>query len=179
MPVVPRSFPSTEIFPSDLCVTRRRPIDNLTTETTNGTGVIDGVRIVIVDDDPLIRQVLRDIAEGLGAEVLAEADNGQTAIEQAERHHPQLMLLDVSMPVMGGLPATRYLHEHFPELDIILISQYSRKVYAEEALESGAKGYLVKGCVATELESAVKAVLDGGTFVSPRLQETSPSSTAG
>ena len=110
------------------------------------------------------------IAENLGAEVLAEADNGQTAIEEAERVHPQVMLLDVSMPVMGGLPCTRYLHEHLPELIVILISQHNRKVYAEEALESGARGYLLKGSLATELEPAVKAVLDGGTFVSPRLQ---------
>lgn len=135
----------------------------------DGTRTIHGCRLVIVDDDPIIRQILRTIAEELGAEVLAEADNGQTAIEQAERHHPQLMLLDVSMPVMGGLPATRYLHEHFPELDIIMVSQYSRKVYAEEAFESGAKGYVVKACVATELEPAVNTVLDGGTFVSSRL----------
>ena len=145
----------------------------MVTELNNGSRPVNGVRLVIVDDDPLIRYMLRTIAEDLGAEVVAEADNGQTAIEQAERYHPQLMLLDVSMPVMGGLPATRYLHEHFPELSIILISQYSRKVYAEEALESGAKGYLVKGAVATELEFAVKTVLEGGIFVSPHLQDAS------
>ena len=83
------------------------------------------------------------LAEGLGGEVLAEADNGRSAIEEAERHHPELMLLDVSMPVMGGLPAARYLHEHLPDLSIIFVSQYSWKVYAEEALESGARGYVV------------------------------------
>jgi DNA-binding NarL/FixJ family response regulator len=145
-------------------------LSKLSSKDKNGTGTINGVRLVIVDDDPVIRQILRTITEDLGAEVLAEADNGQTAIEEAERHHPELMLLDVSMPVMGGLPATRYLHEHLPELNIIMVSQYSRKVYAEEALESGAKGYVVKACVASELESAVKIVLEGGTFVSSRLQ---------
>jgi DNA-binding NarL/FixJ family response regulator len=145
----------------------------------NGTRPIDGVRLVIVDDDPIIRQMLRMIAENLGAEVLAEAENGRTAIEEAERHHPQLMLLDVSMPVMGGMPATRYLHEHFPELNIIMVSQYSRKIYAQEALESGARGYVVKACVATELEPAVKIVLDGGTYVSPGCNSGSSSTAAG
>lgn len=131
---------------------------------------IHGIRIVIVDDDPAIRQIIRSLVEHLGAEVLGEADNGRGAIEQAERHHPEVMLLDVSMPVMGGLPATRYLHEHLPELNIILVSQYNRRVYAEEALESGARGYLVKGCLPTELEQAVDVVMNGGTFVSPHVQ---------
>ena len=147
-----------------------RPIEQLDRYEKNGSPAIEpieGVRLVIVDDDPIIRQALRLIAEELGAQVLAEADNGRSAIEEAERHHPQLMLLDVSMPVMGGLPATRYLHQHFPELDIIMISQHNRKVYAEEALESGARGYVVKASVATELESAVRTVLHGGTYVSP------------
>jgi DNA-binding NarL/FixJ family response regulator len=67
------------------------------------------------------------------------------------------------------LPATRYLHEHFPELNIILVSQYNGKVYAQEALECGARGYIVKGCVPSELEQAVDAVLHGGTFVSPHV----------
>jgi DNA-binding NarL/FixJ family response regulator len=130
---------------------------------------MNGIGLVIADDDPTIRQIVRSLVEDLGAQVLAEADNGRAAIEQAERHHPELMLLDVSMPVMGGLPATRYLHEHFPELNIILVSQYNGKVYAEEALECGARGYIVKGCLPSELERALDAVRHGGTFVSPHV----------
>ena len=130
---------------------------------------MNGVRLVIADDDPAIRMILRSFVEDLGAEVLAEADNGRGAIEEAERHHPQVMLLDVSMPIMGGLPATRYLREHQPELSVILVSQYNRRVYADEAFECGARGYIVKGCLATELESAVDAVIHGGTFVSPHI----------
>ena len=130
---------------------------------------MNGLSLVIADDDPTMRQILREVVEDLGAEVLGEADNGRGAIEEAERHHPQVMLLDVSMPVMGGLPATRYLREHQPELSIILVSQYNHKVYADEALESGARGYIVKGCLATELQPAVEAVMHGGTFVSPHV----------
>jgi DNA-binding NarL/FixJ family response regulator len=131
--------------------------------------MMSGVRLIIVDDDPSIRRMLRSLVENLGAEVLAEADNGRGAIEQAERYRPEVMLLDVSMPVMGGIPAAAYLHEHHPELNIILVSQYSHKVYAEEGLHAGAKAYVVKGSLVIEIEEAVAAVLNGGTFVSPRL----------
>ena len=130
---------------------------------------MSGVRLIIVDDDPCIRDALRSLAEDLGADVLAEADNGQGAITQAERHHPQLILLDVSMPVMGGFPAARYLREHIPDLLIILVSQHNQRVYADEALQIGAQGYIVKAAVATELGPAIRAVMEGGTFVSPRI----------
>lgn len=127
---------------------------------------MNGIRLVIVDDDPGIREALRMLAIDLGAEILGEADNGRGAIEQAELLHPQVMLLDVSMPIMGGFPAAKYLREHIPELRIILISQYNWKVYAEEALQLGIKGYIVKAAAATELGPAMKAVMDGETFVS-------------
>ena len=126
--------------------------------------------MVVVDDDPVIREMVRNLAEALGAEVLAEADNGRSAIEEAERHHPAVMLLDVSMPIMGGLPTARYLHDHLPDLIIIFVSQYRWKVYVEEALQCGAKGYVVKNRLATELEPAIEAVLHGETFVSSRVQ---------
>jgi DNA-binding NarL/FixJ family response regulator len=127
------------------------------------------VRLVIADDDPGIREALRMIAEDLGAEILAEADNGCAAIREAELHHPQVLLLDASMPIMGGFPAARYLHEHIPDLRIIVISQHNLKAYAEEALQIGAKGYLLKAAVARELGPAMDAVMDGGTFVSPSI----------
>jgi len=128
------------------------------------------VRLIIVDDDPATRGVLRLLAEELGAEVVAEADNGQTAIEQAVHHPAQLMLMDVSMPVMGGFPAARYLRAHIPQMQIIFMSQHNQKAYADEALELGAKGYLVKASVAADLGPAIQKVLDGETFVSSRVQ---------
>jgi DNA-binding NarL/FixJ family response regulator len=128
-----------------------------------------GIRLVIVDDDPTIREALRTLVSDLGAEILGEADNGRSAIEQAELHHPQVMLLDVSMPVMGGFPAAKYLLEHIPELLIIVISQYNGKVYAEEALRLGIKGYVVKAAAATELGPAMNAVMHGETFISPHV----------
>lgn len=130
---------------------------------------MSGVRLMIVDDDAGIREALRMLAKACGAEVLAEADNGRSAIEKAEMFRPEMMLLDVSMPVMGGFPAARYLREHLPELLIILVSQFSQRAYAEEALEMGVRGYIVKAAAASELEPAIHAVLDGGTFVSSNI----------
>ena len=130
-----------------------------------------GVRTIIVDDDAGIREALRLLAKANGAEVLAEADNGRAAIEQAERYRPQLILLDVSMPVMGGFPAARYLRKHIPELRIILISQWNQRAYADEALQIGVGGYVVKGSVATELGPAMDAVMEGETFVSPCISD--------
>ncbi|HEX4749756.1 MAG TPA: response regulator transcription factor [Bryobacteraceae bacterium] len=129
---------------------------------------MNNFRLVIADDDPAIRQILRDLAENLGAQVLAEADNGRVAIEHVQRLQPNVLFLDVSMPVMGGFPAARFLREHQPELSIIIISQYQQKACAEEALQLGAKAYVTKGSLVTDLGPAIETVLAGGTFVSPR-----------
>jgi DNA-binding NarL/FixJ family response regulator len=127
------------------------------------------VRLIIVDDDPAVRMMLRSIAEGLGANVLGEAENGRGGIEQAELLQPEMMLLDVSMPVMGGFPAARYLREHIPDLRIVLVSQFNQKAYADEAMQLGARGYILKSAVASELGVAMEAIMNGGTFVSPRV----------
>lgn len=130
---------------------------------------MNGVRLIIVDDDASIRKTLFTLATDLGAEVVAEADNGRSAIEQATLHRPEIMLLDISMPIMGGFQATRYIRDHLPEIHVILVSQYSQSVYVEEAIAIGVRGYVVKAAVANELERAIKTVLGGETFVSSRI----------
>ncbi len=130
---------------------------------------MSGVRLVIVDDDSTIRKKLRVIVEAHGADVLAEAQDGRGGIDEAERLQPELILLDVSMPVMGGFSAARYLHEHMPQLRIILVSQYNQRVYAEEALQIGADGYVLKSAVASELSMAITTVMAGGTYISSRI----------
>ena len=120
-----------------------------------------------MDDDEAIRHGLRTLAEALGAEVLAEADNGRVGIEQAERLQPELVLLDVSMPVMGGFPAARQLRMRMPDLRIIFISQYKDRIYIEEALEIGVHGYVWKQAASAELNDAIQTVMSGRKFVSP------------
>ncbi|MBV9038732.1 MAG: response regulator transcription factor [Acidobacteriaceae bacterium] len=128
---------------------------------------MERVRLIIVDDDQAIRQGLRALVEALGAEVLAEADNGRACIEQAERLQPELVLLDVSMPVMGGFPAARQLRARMPNLRIIFVSQHRERIYIKEALEIGINGYVWKQAAATELNDAIQTVMSGGSFVSP------------
>ena len=125
-----------------------------------------GRRILIVDDDAVIREGLRSILESLGIEVAGEADNGRSGIEQAKESHPDVILLDVSMPVMGGFAAAGELRVVLPALRIIFISQYSEPAYSEEALHIGAAGYVLKQRARADLGRAIDAALSGGTFVS-------------
>jgi len=126
-------------------------------------------RVLIVDDDALIRSKLRDIAERAGVDVVGEAENGRQGIDEVERLRPRIVLLDVSMPVMGGFAAARQLRESYPEVRIVFLSQYSQKIYAEEALKLGAAGYVLKSAVVSELAEALKAADSGGTFVSEKV----------
>ena len=131
-----------------------------------GILILSHYRLIIVDDDPLIRSGLRTLVEALGMEVIGEADNGQSGIERAESLRPELILLDVSMPVMGGFAAARELRKLLPELRIIFVSQYNDPAFAEEALRMGAAGYVVKQSATTDLSDAVVAAMAGRTFVS-------------
>lgn len=125
--------------------------------------------LLIVDDDAAIRYKLREIAEHAGINVVGEASNGQEGISEVQRLRPDIVLLDVSMPVMGGFAAARHLRESNPTVQIVFLSQYSQKVYAEEALKLGAAGYLLKAAAASELPSAIEAIEGGHTFVSERV----------
>ncbi len=124
------------------------------------------LRVVIVDDSPEMRAGLRGIVEGLGAEVVGEADSGRSGIERTTSLHPELVLLDVSMPGMSGFEAARQLRHMLPELLIIIVSQHDTRIYAEEALDIGACGYVLKRNAGIDLGPALDAAVSGRTFVS-------------
>ena len=128
-----------------------------------------GLRVIIVDDNEPFRQCLRSITESCGAEVLAEAEDGQAGLDTAERIRPDLVLLDVSMPVMGGFAAAKRLRERLPAVRIIFVSHHQERLYAKKAFESGGDGYVLKRAAATELAQAMQAVLAHRTFLSPLL----------
>jgi DNA-binding NarL/FixJ family response regulator len=107
--------------------------------------------------------------ESLGATIVGEADNGRSGVELAESLDPEVVLLDVSMPVMGGLAAARELRIRMPALHIILISQHRDRAYAEEALQIGVEGYVLKRAAFNELPKALNAITAGRTFVSPSI----------
>jgi CheY-like chemotaxis protein len=123
-------------------------------------------RILIADDREESRYILRRFAEP-DAEVVAEVENGMEAVRVAGQLRPAVAILDVSMPVMGGIEAARLIHERFPELRIIFASQHTDREYVEEAFRAGGHAYIVKQAAADELPAAIRDVLAGREYRSP------------
>ena len=122
--------------------------------------------VLVVDDDASARAMLKVVIEDSGADVIGEAQNGEEAIEASQRLHPDLLLLDISMPLMGGFPVARFLLDRMPKLRIIFVSQHREHAYLEEALRCGAKGYVVKSAAVKELPRAMAAAEAGEIYQS-------------
>ena len=114
------------------------------------------VRVAIADDQPRFRQSLRLI---LGRQpdlkVVAEADNGQSAIEMVELHKPDVVLMDISMPVLNGIEATRIIMSRFPETRVIILSMHQDQSFSAQACQAGACRYLCKDCSPQDILDAV------------------------
>lgn len=124
------------------------------------------IRIMLVDDHALVRcgiqRLLRDI-EGMA--VVAEAESGEKAIELAKRHAPEVVLMDVSMPGMGGLEATRRLLQFDPGIKLIVVTAHANDLYPTRFLKAGAFGYLSKGCSVQEIVEAIRTVHKGQRYL--------------
>jgi DNA-binding NarL/FixJ family response regulator len=126
-------------------------------------------RLMIVDDFPGTRAALRQIAEANNHEVVGEAENGKEALALIPQLRLDLVLMDVSMPVMGGFETAQRLRLIAPELPIIFISQHTEPDYVAEAFRLGARAYLVKSACHLELNDAIESVAANKLFRSAQL----------
>ena len=129
-------------------------------------------RIVIAEDHRILREGLRSLLTGNpDYQVVGEAENGMDAIRCSEKHSPDLLLIDLSMPKMDGLDAIREIRTRRPETRILVLTVHKAEEYVFEALKAGADGYLLKDATHEELKLAINSVLIGKTFLSPGISE--------
>lgn len=130
------------------------------------------VRVLLADDHALVRAGIRALLEGLdGVSVVAEAGTGGEVLALAQRHRPDVILLDISMPGMNGLDASAQLRRELPEVRVVMLSMHANEEYVLQALRAGAVGYLLKDSATAELELALKAVMQGETYLSPPISK--------
>jgi two-component system, NarL family, response regulator NreC len=126
------------------------------------------IRILLVDDHAILRAGLRSLlADYADMEVVGEAGDGATALERVNELKPDVVVMDVAMPGMNGLTATRQISQDHPEIKILILTQYSNREYVLPLLRAGASGYVLKQAVDTELVTAIRAVARGESFLYP------------
>ncbi|MCG7852016.1 MAG: response regulator transcription factor [Methanosarcinaceae archaeon] len=131
------------------------------------------LRVLLVDDHPIVRKGIRSLLENeTGIDVVGEAENGKEAIKKVEGLTPDVVVMDISMPLLNGLDATRQIKRRFPEVRVLILTMHSNEEYISEILKAGASGYLVKKAVPEELVSAIHAVSQGNSFLSPSVSKS-------
>ena len=126
------------------------------------------LRIVIGDDHTIVRQGLRKILEEQGEwEVVAEAGDGREAVRETLAREPDVAILDIGMPLLNGIEATRQIVRRLPKMNVLILSMHDAEPYIIQALKAGARGYLLKDSADADLIRAVTAVAAGKSFFSP------------
>jgi two-component system response regulator NreC len=128
---------------------------------------VERIRVLIADDHTLVREGLRALLEGSGLDVVGEAANGRDAIERAVQLRPDVVVMDIGMPDVDGLTATRRITKLYPAIRVLVLTVHDTADYFFPVLEAGAHGFLVKDAASAELVAAVRAVHHGGVFLHP------------
>jgi len=128
------------------------------------------IRVLIADDHLIIREGMRLILETEnGFELIGEACSGEEAIRLANELHPDVVLMDLRMPGMGGLQAIEYLHQDQPELPVVILTTYNEDELMKQGLRAGARGYLLKDTDRKSLFNALRAAVRGETLLKPEV----------
>jgi DNA-binding NarL/FixJ family response regulator len=126
------------------------------------------IKVLIVDDHTLVRDGIRALlALVADVKVVGEAANGKEALEEVKKLTPDVVLMDLAMPIMNGLESTRRIRKKFPGTKVLALTQYEDREYIIPTIEAGARGFVSKTAAFSELASAIQAVYQGGSFLSP------------
>ena len=130
------------------------------------------IRLLLVDDQSIIREGLSSLLQAQpDLEIVGTAENGKIGVEQALSLHPDVVLMDVRMPVMDGVAATQALQERAPDIKVLVLTTFDDDEYVSKALNYGAKGYLLKDTSSEELAQAIRSIHKGYTQLGPGLLE--------
>lgn len=126
------------------------------------------IRIVVADDHTIVREGVRLLLDAQAdMEVVGEAADGQQALTQVRKLKPDIALIDISMPVLNGLEATRAIKYEFPQIHVIVLTMYESDEYFFQVLDAGASGYVLKKAASADLASAIRSVHAGDVFLYP------------
>jgi len=126
----------------------------------------DTITVILADDHRIFRKGLKSLlSENAHIEVLAEADDGDEALKKAAQYKPHLVIMDIGMPKMDGIEATRQIRERLPDTEVVILSMHAKKAYIDQVLKAGAKGYVLKDSDEDNLIAAINTVHNGGYYL--------------
>jgi len=126
------------------------------------------IRVLVVDDHTIVRDgICALLALSGDIEVVGEAANGSEALKKVEELQPNVVLMDIAMPIMGGLEATRRIRREFPRAQVLVLTQYDDKEYVFPVIEAGASGFISKVAASSELAQGIRSVYRGDAYLSP------------
>ena len=133
---------------------------------------MEKIRVLLADDHTVVRQGLRVLLEaGQDITIVGEAETGREAVRLASKHLPDIVVMDVAMPMLNGLAATRQLVKEVPTVKVIILSSYGDDEYVRQSTAAGASGYLLKQTAASDLVKAIHEVMRGHAFFSPAISK--------
>ncbi len=128
------------------------------------------IKVILADDHPIVREGLRGLLEKQkDVEVIAEAQNGQEAVRLCRQLRPDIVVMDITMPDLNGIDATRQILDEVPKVKVIALSMHSDKQFVDGMLRAGVKGYLLKDCASEELILCIQTVSSGRVYLSPTI----------
>jgi DNA-binding NarL/FixJ family response regulator len=135
----------------------------------NALGKDGHVRLLLADDHRMLRESLRRAMEEHGFDVVGEAADGEEAVRLAEQLHPDVILMDVTMPILDGVGATRQIRDRLPGTQVVILTMHADREVLVDAIRAGAAGYLVKDCSTEDVVDTVQKAASGETALSPEL----------